>query len=196
MLMPFSDRSKPWETDALSLRSLVGLSVGELLDPWKLAPKVGLRVMDLAVVLRNLNREEQLHLLRTAERTWSGGVYPRALPDGSRVCVLNSSHSYKRRKITLMEEISHIYLKHAPSALVTTAGDVQVREYVEAQEKQAYGVGAAALIPWETLFPALDRGVPVHELAETYNVTSELVTYRIKITGAYRLYEARQRRQA
>lgn len=196
MRTPFSDRSRPWETDALSLRRLAGVSVGERLDPWSLAPRVGLRIVDLASVLVNLSREERLYLLHTAQRSWSGGVYPRALPDGSRVCVLNSSHSYRRRKITLMEEICHVYLRHTPSVLAVRTDGVQVREYLESQEREAYGVGAAALMPWETLFSALNRGAAVHELADAYDVTSELVTYRIKITGAYRLYEARQRRQA
>ncbi len=196
MLTPFSDRSKVWEIDGMSLRRLASVSLGERLDPWKLAPKVGLRVMDFESVLANLSREERLHLLRTAQTSWSGGVYPRTLPDGSRVCLLNSNHSYRRRKITLMEEICHIHLKHAPSGLSIAADGVQVREYLAKQEEQAYGVGAAALMPWQTLFPALNRGAAIDELAETYDVTTELVTYRIKITGAYRLYEARRRRRA
>ena len=187
MLTPFSDRSKAWEIHAVSLRRLAGVSLGEQLDPWTLAPKVGLRVMDLESVLANLSREERLHLLRTAQRSWSGGVYPRVLPDGSRVCLLNSHHSYRRRKITLMEEVCHVYLKHAPSGVAVAADGVQVREYVAKQEQQAYGVVAAALMPWHTLFPALNRGIGIDELAEAYDVTPDLVTYRIKITGAYRL---------
>ena len=149
MLAPFSDRSKPWEITARSLRRLAGVSLGERLDPWKLAPKVGLRVVDLASVLAHLEKAERIHLLRTAQRNWSGGVYPRCLPDGSRVCVLNSNHSHRRQKITLMEEITHVHLRHEPS-LLTVSDGVQVREYVEEIESEAYGVGAAALVPWDT----------------------------------------------
>lgn len=196
MRAPFSGRSKPWELDALALRRLAVVGVGERLDPWRLAPEVGLRVVDLADVLPKLSADERRHLLRVAHRMWSGGVYPRLLPDGSRVCLLNPSDSYRRRKITLMEEICHVYLKHAPSALAITEDGVQVREYLQVQEAQAYGVGAAALVPWGTLFTALNRGAAVEELADAFDVTPELITYRIKITGAYRLYTARQCREA
>jgi len=172
----------------------VGLT--ERLDPWRLAPKVGLRVVDLAGVLTHLDKTERIHLLRTAERNWSGGVYPKCLPDGSQVCILNPNHSHRRQKITLMEEVTHVHLRHEPSVLTVRADGVQVREYVEEIEKEAYGVGAAALVPWDTLFPALNGGASVDDLSEAYDVTTELITYRIKITGAYRLYEARQRRKA
>jgi len=101
----------------------------------------------------------------------------------------------RRNKITLMEEIGHIHLRHAPSSLIPTADGLQARDYIKAQEEEAYGVGAAALIPWGTFFPALNVGRTIDELTESYDVTPELIQYRIKITGASRLYQARQRAQ-
>lgn len=82
-----------------------------------------------------------------------------------------------------MEEIAHVHLCHVPSSLVLDADGWQVRDYVKAQEEEAYGVGAAALIPWDTLFPALNARRTIDELAEIYEVTRELVEYRVKITG-------------
>lgn len=196
MLMPFSRRSKPWETTAITLRRLGGVGDGALLDPWELAPKVGLRVIDGTSAVGQLEKDERRHLLGAARWSWSGGVYPRPLPDGSYICILNPSHSNRRQKITLMEEVVHVYLKHDPSGLALLVGGVQVREYRKAHEEEAYGVGAAALIPWAALFPVLNQGRSIEELAEAYDVTPELVSYRIKITGAFRLYQARQSRQA
>ena len=50
-------------------------------------------------------------------------------------------------------------------------------------EKDAYGVGAAALAPWETLFPAMNRGVPIDELGELYDVISHGGNQRIAAVG-------------
>jgi IrrE N-terminal-like domain len=70
---------------------------------------------------------------------------------------------------------------------------VRRREYNKAQEEEAYGVGAAALLPWEVFFRAIDSGRTIDQLAETHNLSEQLIQYRIQITGAYKLYQARQR---
>jgi len=193
---PFSKRGKAWEPLAVGLRRLVKVGADDLLDPWLLAAKVGLTVMDGHAAISNLSREEQAHLLGAGSDDWSGGVYPMPLPDGTRLCILNPKHSRRRNKITLMEEISHTYLKHKPSGLVLVSDGIQVRDYNKSQEEEAYGVGAATLLPWQTFFRALNSGHTVEKLAEDYDVTTALVTYRIKITGAYNVYQSRQRRRA
>jgi hypothetical protein len=192
VLKPFSPRAQAWEPNALELRRIAGAAPAEKLDPWALAVRIGLMVVDGEEAMKHLTRDEQAFLRGDARSSWSGGVYARAFPDGKRLCILNPAHSARRNKITLMEEVAHIHLRHVPSTLLLTADGLQVRDFVKAQEEEAYGVGAAALIPWVTLFPALDGGRTFDELAESYEVTRELVEYRVKITGAFRLYRARQ----
>ena len=70
---------------------------------------------------------------------------------------------------------------------------LRMRGYDKKQEHEACGVGAAALLPWTVFFPAINRGMAVDELAEQFEVSPQLVEYRIKITGAHALYRARQR---
>jgi Zn-dependent peptidase ImmA (M78 family) len=132
-------------------------------------------------------------LLVHGKKQWSGGVYATPLPDGSRICILNSRHNPRRTKITLMEEVAHIYLKHTPTGLMRSTDGLRIRGYDKKQEQDAYGVGAAALLPWPAIFPAVNKGMTIAELAEQFEVSSELIDYRIKITGAYTLYKARQR---
>src|SRR5712692_9461519 len=194
-MKPFSHRAQLWELRGIELRRIAGVHPAERLDPWCLAEKVGLVVLDGREAMKLLSDDERLFLLGEARGNWSGGVYPRPLPDGKRLCILNPCHSNRRNKITLMEEIGHIHLRHAPSSLIPTADGLQARDYIKAQEEEAYGVGAAALIPWGTFFPALNVGRTIDELTESYDVTPELIQYRIKITGASRLYQARQRAQ-
>ena len=196
MVEPFSTRARPWERHGAALRQLAGIAQGALLDPWQLAPKVGLRVLDGDIALALLPREDRLHLSGPASRSWSGGVLPLPLPDGRRLCILNPHHQKRRNKVTLMEEITHDFLRHKPTKVTLRGGAVEVRDFDAAREAEAYGSGAAALIPWTLLFPLLNQGVNIPDLAETFEVSEDLAEYRIKITGAYRLFQARQRRTA
>lgn len=197
MFLPFSAKSKEWEPKALALRRLCGSGATRLLDPWALAPKVGLTVLAADnALMAGLDETSRAHLAGPGGLCWSGGVLPIPLPDGSRLCLLNAAHSKRRNRITLMEEIAHIHLCHAPTKLVLREGGVEVRDYDGRQESEAYGVGAAALLPWEPFFQAVNGGRAIEEIAEEYDVSSQLVEYRVKITGASRLYQARQRPKA
>ena len=42
----------------------------------------------------------------------------------------------------------------------------------------------------------MNRGRTIDDMAEEYDVTPDLVLYRVKITGAHRTYLARQRKRA
>lgn len=194
MFLPFSQRGKDWEPKALALRRLASIGSDGLLDPWALAPEVGLLVVDAADgLLESLDAGHRAHLLDNAGNKWSGGVLPIALPNGMRICILNPTHSHARNKITLMEEIAHVHLAHRPSQLVFNEDKLQVRDFNDAQEAEAYGVGAAALLPWHSFFHCVNEGNTYREIAELYEVTEQLARYRVNITGADRLYKARQR---
>ena len=91
-----------------------------------------------------------------------------------------------------MEEISHCFLGHKPTK-VLVKGLAEVRDFDKRIEEEAYGVGAAVLLPWRSFFPLLDQGASQDELAEEFDVTPQLVLYRIKICGASRLFSARTR---
>ena len=92
-----------------------------------------------------------------------------------------------------MEEIAHIYLEHSPTGLRNVGNGLRLRDFNVKQEREAYGVGSAALLPWAAFFHDLNAGLSVTDLAIKYEVSRELVEYRIKTSGAYKLYCARQR---
>jgi hypothetical protein len=188
---PFSQQAKKWEPVAVALRRLAGVRDGELLDPSDLAGRVGLRLIDAGFALEDFSAEDRHHLLIAARDRWSGGVLPRELPDGSCICILNPDHPRRRNRITLMEEIVHMYRRHVPTRLCESAPGLPVRGYDRAQEAEAYGVGAAALLPWSTFYHALDAGASLEDIGDAYDVTTHLVKYRVQITGAYRLYRSR-----
>jgi hypothetical protein len=159
-------------------------------DPAHLAPRLGLTVVP--VTFKGLAADELRHLRTLGRSHWSGGVYPQALPDGSRLCMLNPDDPPRRNRITLMEEICHRYLNHQPTKLVVSSEGFLIRDFNDGQEKEAFGVGAAVLMPWSLFFPRLNGGMSSVELSDEFDVTKQLVEYRIKITGATKLYDARQ----
>jgi hypothetical protein len=192
VFLPFSERAKRWEPHGLALRRLGRASAREPLDPWKLAPIIGLLVVDGQAAIELLPSEMRNNLCNEGSDLWSGGVYPVPLPDGKCICILNPYHSRRRSKITLMEEIAHTYLKHLPSKVMLQSDGFRFRDYDKMREQEAYGVGAAALLPWTSFFSAVKAGQDIHEMADRYDVTTQLIEYRIKITGAYRLYKSRR----
>jgi hypothetical protein len=178
----------------MELRLLSGVKPDSLIDPAVLAERVGLCLVDATAVLEGFSPADRNHLLVTASDSWSGGVYPNPLPNGKLICILNPNHHRRRNRITLMEEVVHIHRRHKPSGLRDVMPGLRVREYHKDLETEAYGVGAAALLPWEQLYHKLNAGTPIEELAEAFDVTEALVQYRINVTGATNLYRERRKR--
>lgn len=189
--LPFSTSAKEWEPIALNLGRLAGLRDGDALNPEILAGRVGLCLVRAEDALADFEQSDRDHLLVTASSKWSGGVFPQPLPDGKFICILNPTHHPRRNRITLMEEIVHVFRRHGPTGLRTVLPGLRVRDYDKKQEMEAYGVGAAALLPWTSFYHALDAGIDIGQMAEDYDVTTELIKYRIKITGATNLYRSR-----
>jgi|SRR5579864_3256225 len=190
MFVPFSQKAKAWEPHAHKLRAMVRCGTQARFEPFQLAPIVGLTVQEC--MFAGLSESEIAQLSDGNRLCWSGGVYPELLPDGTRLCMLNPLQSPRRSRITLMEEICHCYFGHQPTSLVVNSQGLLVRDFNKKQEEEAYGVGAAVLLPWNLFFPRINKGTTLEDLAEEFDVTTQLVEYRVKITGASALYRSRQ----
>ena len=62
------------------------------------------------------------------------------------------------------------------------------RDYRKADEEEAYGVGAAVLVPYASLKRLLLQGKTVREIAGHFRVSRDLVEYRMKVTHLWREY--------
>jgi len=165
-----------YERMALEIRSFAGIDLVAKLDPFALAESINVRVVypsDLA----GLSESSRSRL--DVPDGWSGGA-TQDLGDGSYIVILNRKHSMGRRAATLMEEVCHILFGHRPSRIA--AGRIGGRSYNFNVEDEAYGVGAAALVPYYSLKNFLVSGVSVREIATHFGVTSSLVIYRARGT--------------
>jgi Zn-dependent peptidase ImmA (M78 family) len=153
------------------------------LNPFDLARFANLLVIRFDEVA-GLSEKAREHLLGPASENWSGGAC--TLPNGMKMVILNPTHGRSRTNATLMEEICHVFLGHQPNRLSVVTkderGKVMNRDYRKADEEEAYGVGAAALVPYASLKRLLLQGKTSTDIALHFRVSPELVEYRMKVT--------------
>ena len=181
---------RSYEMKALGLRDFARVRT-DLLDPFQLARFANLIVLSFDEIA-GLSETAREHLLGPASEKWSGGAC--SLPNGMKLVILNPKHGKARTKATLMEEICHVFLGHEPNRLSIVAKDsrgrVMARDYRKADEEAAYGVGAAALVPFATLRRFVYEGKSASEIALHFRVSRELVEYRLKVTHLWKDYKA------
>ncbi len=173
----------------MALRDFARVRPDLPLNPFDLARFANLIVIDFERI-EGLSDEAREHLLGPATEAWSGGAC--TLPNGMKLVILNPNHGPARTKATLMEEICHVFLAHQPNRLSIVTkderGKVMNRDYRKADEEEAYGVGAAALVPYASLKALLLQGKNAREIATHFRVSRELVDYRMKVTHLWREY--------
>lgn len=191
--LPPTQKGRHHEIRARGLREFAGLKHDyERLDPFRLAKYARLLVVPFNEI-EALSEESRSVLLGDGKDSWSGGAASHRLPDGRKLIILNPTHGKNRHNATLMEEISHVFLGHKPSKLAIETrnkdGIINAREYNHSIEEEAYGTGAAALVPYTALRRMVAEGKTSHEIARHFNVSRALVEFRIKISrlwGEYR----------
>ena len=191
--LPPTQKGRNHEVRALALREFAGLRFDdEPLDPFALARYANLYVATFEDI-EGLSEATRQHLLEAGKDMWSGGAASAKLPDGSRLIILNPTHAKNRHNATLMEEICHVFLGHKPSRLAikntNKDGKTIARDYHAEIEEEAYGTGAAALIPYTALRRMVLEGKTSAQIARHFNVSRALVEYRIKISRLWGDYK-------
>ena len=194
-LLPPTFKGRQYELRAMGLRDFAGLRRDEdPLDPFALADFAKLLVVDFEQI-QGLSEETREHLLGQGSNMWSGGTCSRPLPNGWRVVILNPKHGRQRNNATLMEEVCHVFLGHKANRLSIVAqnkqGKTVARDYNEADEEAAYAVGASALVPYSALKRMVGAGKSSIQIARHFNVSRELVEYRMKVCRLWVEYRKR-----
>ena len=185
--LPPGEKWRNFELKAMALRDFARVRPEMSLNPFDLAQFANLMVVEFEQ-LKGLSERAREHLLGPASEAWSGGAC--TLPDGMKLVILNPNHGAARTKATLMEEICHVFLAHQPNRLSVVTkderGKVMNRDYRQTDEEEAYGVGAAALVPYATLKRLLLQGKSSREIGVHFRVSRDLVEYRMKVTHLWR----------
>ena len=192
--LPPTRKGRNYEIRALSLRDFAGLvSDEQLLNPFELAHYAKLLVASFEQIEPLLSEDTKQHLLGTGKDKWSGGACSQTLPGGRKLIILNPTHGKNRQNATLMEEICHVFMGHTPSRLAiqntNKDGKIIARDYRAEIEEEAYSIGAAALVPYTALKRMVNQGKTSREIARHFNVSRELVEYRIKVSRLWEQYK-------
>lgn len=194
--LPPTQKGRHHEVRARALREFAGLrGDDQRLDPFKLAQYAKLFVASFEQIEPLLTEETRAHLTGSGKDAWSGGAASHTLPDGKKLIILNPTHGRNRQNATLMEEICHVFLGHKPSRLSVERRDkhgrIIARDYNESIEEEAYGTGAAALVPYTALRRMVESGRSSREIARHFYVSPALVEYRIKVSRLWATYQER-----
>jgi len=192
--LPPGEKWRKFELKALGLRDFARVRIDLPLDPFQLARFANLIVLNFDQI-NGLSENARDHLLGPAAEKWSGGAC--TLPNGMKLVVLNPTHGRARTNATLMEEICHVFLGHQPNRLSIVTkderGKVMARDYRKTDEEEAYGVGAAGLVPYASLKRLLGSGKTSRQIAARFRVSRELVEYRMKVTRLWPEYKSNAR---
>jgi hypothetical protein len=168
------------EREAAAIRWHLGLDPLGRLDPMRLAAAIPARVLapdDFC---------DELLARRLRSVAWDGAALHLS---GGLVIVLNPARPRGRRTATLMEELSHALLGHAPSRIAADrrTGIVR-RSYDPAQEREAFALGATLLLPRPYLAAAVRERRHAGAIARELGCSEALVRYRLGRTGLARRY--------
>lgn len=190
-LLPPNPRLWNVEHAALDVRETLQLPTEAALEhevAYSLLPSLhAYALSDLPPTLEHLT-----HLRGPGASKWSGIAV--RVDNEVDIVVYNDTHPMNRVRATLMEEFFHVWLDHPRSSLkvFSDAG----RTYNPQIEVEAYGCGAASLLPYAGLKAKIAEGWSVREVARHFRVSAELVSFRAKVTRTYKALLSNERRQA
>jgi hypothetical protein len=173
-----SNFSKWIEGQGSGLRKYLTVTPYDILNPFELANTMRVHVLSLKEV-KNISEQVLTQLIMNDAKSWDAGCI--RLPMEQAIILYNPTRAQTRLHATIMEELAHLHLKHKGSELVNNGG-ICYRSFKKGEEKQAYAVGAAALIPAALLRRAREARISRMSLAAQHTVSEELVAYRENIS--------------
>jgi Zn-dependent peptidase ImmA (M78 family) len=173
---------KRWEQEhnALDLRHELSMTVDERLSPEKAFELLESVAGVMPHTKLKVNAATMSHFTGKNSKKWSGMCIP--LPDGGHLVVYNEDHPQTRVRATLMEEFFHLWLEHQPTKLRFLSDGAGSRTYNADVEEEAYGSGAAALVPYKPLREMLGDGLTRGQIAQHFHVSEQLVEFRTRVS--------------
>ena len=179
-LLPPNRKLRQYEHHALDLREELGLGVCEPLCHLR-AYETLKNVIVYAHSRIPAAKKYLDHFTGTAAGRWSGLAVKD--PENWFVVIYNDVHPLQWVRATLMEELFHIRLGHPASRVHVKTTSGNHRSYDAEIENEAYGSGAAALVPYRGLQEMLRKRLSLTSVADHFQVSEELVRFRAFATG-------------
>ncbi|MDY0279053.1 MAG: ImmA/IrrE family metallo-endopeptidase [Salinivirgaceae bacterium] len=186
MGLPYGFKAKA-NRIALDFRKRLGLKPESPIDLNSLAEILEIPIVPLSA-FRKSHPDQVRQLTRFDRDAFSAVLIP--LGGNMRILLVNDSHSRGRQNSSIAHELSHVILKHPPTALFDSSGK---RNYDDGIEGEANCLAGLILITNEAAMYIVDSSLPPSEARDLYGVSNDMLQYRLNISGA-RLRAARTRK--
>jgi Zn-dependent peptidase ImmA (M78 family) len=167
------------ERRAEQVRTEMGKRPSDPLDATDLAKHVGATV-------RRADELTSPEKLETLEEIQPGAFSACTFTIADRhVIVYNPIASVGRTQSDIAHEVSHIMLDHDMKS-VETIGGLTFFTCDAEEEQEANWLAGCLLLPRRLLYMAARRGMNGADIAEAYNVSEQMASFRLRTTGVLR----------
>ena len=168
---------------SLEVREQLGLDPHSPLCPWKLAEHLAIPVLTLGAVAAE-SPEIASHVDHLT-RVQSGVFSAITLFDGRHRTILhNDGHARTRQRANLAHELAHALLQHPPHPPFCGQGK---RVFDRRLEEEASWLGPCLLVSNEAAHWALRNGLNYDAAASHFEVSRDLMRFRMNASGGARL---------
>lgn len=178
------------EQTAKRYRRALGVTPEEPLPYRKLADDLGVTVWTPGDI-PGLDGKT-VHQLSVADAdSWSAVT---VTLDSRHVVVVNSAQDERRIPNNIVHELAHIILGHAAARVdISEDGHLWLTTYDRDQEDEADWLSATLLLPRDGLLACCSRHRKAEAIADRFQVSVELVRWRLNATGVLRQVNGRDR---
>lgn len=163
---------------ALRIRDRMGLGPTDPIDPFEICTRYDIRVIPLSDI------DPRSPFLYGDSSAFSAVT----VPCGHETAIVhNDSHHPYRRRSNVCHELAHCFLGHEYTPPLTEDGERARDGGIEAE---ANFLAGALLIPNEAALHIVSTGlVPTAQFL--YGVSKPMLTYRLSVSGAHKIYRRR-----
>jgi Zn-dependent peptidase ImmA (M78 family) len=167
---------------AIDVRGELGLSSNSRLCPFALAESLLIPVFTLqALVALDEQLAQHVALLINSHRSAFSAI---TVFNGRRRCIVhNHRHAPVRQHSNIAHELGHALLMHPAHPPFCSAGS---RIYRAELEEEANWLGPVLLVPNEAARWAIR--MPVAEAAKHFGVSEDLMSFRLRMSGAHHIH--------
>jgi Zn-dependent peptidase ImmA (M78 family) len=163
----------------------LGLGPNDRLDPRRLALHIGVKVVELSLLVANGASSDSVMHFQTAGQSDFSAVT--VFRESRCLIIINEVHTPARQASSLAHELSHLLLKHPPHNAVAENG---CRLAFSDIEREADYLASVLLVPAEGALTAARKGLPLAQAAAHFGVSEPMMRWRFNDTHALKRVEA------
>lgn len=163
---------------ATEIRTELGLSKIAPFDPWALAEHLAIDILPLSEMLNEA--PTVTHFLNEGQDTFSAMT---VFYGTARLIIHNDKHSKGRQNSNISHELSHALLQHPAMPPLSELG---LRNFNPKLEDEANWLAGTLLIPEPVALNIARQKLNINAAAYQYGVSTQMVQYRLNVTGAYK----------